>query len=196
MNHETKLKRFETAVFEEIETKTAMAESDSKEEFEEKLRESTDRQLQKSYEYIQNETAKIKKNTKRELAKLGLLNKRALINKRNELVESIFSAVEEKIVAFNKTQEYQDFLLDEVEAFAKKYELSDIEIHIGDIDVNKENYIKKAYKLPCSIVLDNNIKLGGFAIKDNVNYKYYDYTLQSKLCDSRDEFILNSEFAL
>lgn len=196
MNHETKLKRFEEAVFDEIESKTAQATADSKEEFERKLKESTDRQLQISYNDIQSKAVNIKKQTKRELARIGLDNKRTLINKRNELVDSIFDSVETKVNDFLKTQEYQDYLLDEVESFSKKYKLSDIEIHIGNIDFDKELYIKKAYRLPCTIIVDKNITMGGFAIKDEVNCSYYDYTMNNKINEQRAVFVQNSPFAL
>lgn len=196
MEHEAKLKRFQTAVFTEIEAKAERETAESKDEFEQKLKESTDKQLQLSYEDIQNKTADIKKQTKRELSKIGLDNKRILIGKRNDLLQSIFKNVESKILDFVKTQDYQDLLLDEVEAFSNKYELSDVEIHVGCADFNKAMYIEKAYKLPCTTILDTNILLGGFAVKDSKGSLYYDYTLGNKLLEYRVEFLSNNEFAL
>lgn len=196
MEHEVKLKRFQSAVFSEIETRNAKMSAEFKAEFEEKLKENTDRQLQISYDDIQRKTADIKKDTKRELAKMGLENKRTLITKRNELVEDIFDNIKTKIKEYIKTQEYQDYFLDEIENFYKKYEISDIEIYVGDIDINKKVYIEKAYKLPCNVILDKNIDLGGFAIKDTKNNFYYDYTLGNKLNINRVEFFTNSDFSL
>lgn len=196
MDQELKLKRFQSAVFSEIETRTARAKDESKEEFDAMLKESTDRQLQISYDYIQHETAELKKHTKRELAKLGLENKRKLLTNRNELVDSMFVAVEARVKKFVKTQEYQDYFLDEIESFSKKYKLTDVEIHVGYLDINNKNYIQKAYKLPCNIILDKSILLGGFAVKDTAESIYYDYTLHNKLKEARDNFSTNEAFAL
>lgn len=196
MDHNTRLDRFQTAVFSEIEAETIKSKLKSKQELDEKLKESTDKQLQISYEYIQSKTNQIKKDTKRELAKLGLENKRKLIIKRNELVESIFTAIEKRVVDFIKTQEYQDFLLDEVESFSKKYEFENVEIFVGEQDFKNEKYIQKAYKLSCTVLLDKSISLGGFAIKNTESNLYYDYTLGSKLNDEKTEFTKMSNFAL
>lgn len=196
MDREEKLNKFQSAVFNEIETKKDEATIESSKEFAKKLRDNTDRKLQMSYDSIQEKTGNIKKDTKRELAKIGLDNKRALISKRNELVEEMFKSIEDKISGFVKTQEYQDYFLDEIENFSKKYELSDVEIHIGENDKNKEIYIQKAYKLPCNIVIDKRITFGGFAVKDEESCMYYDYTLNNKLKENRVDFVGNTNFAL
>lgn len=196
MEHEEKLRKFQSAVFNEIETRKDKATVESSKEFAKKLRENNDRKLKMAYENIQQKTADIQKDTKRELARLGLENKRALITKRNELVETIFKSIEDKILSFVKTQEYQDYFLDEIENFSKKYELSDVEIYIGKFDEKKVIYIQKAYKLPCTVLVDKRIILGGFAIKDEKSGMYYDYTLDNKLNENRVEFVGNKNFAL
>lgn len=196
MEYEEKLKKFQSAVFNEIETKKDKATIESSKEFARKLRENTDRKLQTSYDDIQQKTADIKKDTKREIAKMGLDNKRTLISKRNELVETMFKSIENKILNFVKTQEYQDYFLDEIENFSRKYEISNVEIYIGQIDKNKEIYIQKAYKLPCSVVIDKRITLGGFAIKDEESCMYYDYTLHNKLKENKVDFVGDKYFVL
>ncbi len=196
MDHNTRLDRFKTAVFSEIEAETIKSKLTSKQEFDDKLKENTDKHLQASYDYIQSKTNEIKKDTKRELAKLGLENKRKLLNKRNELVDSIFAAIEKKITDFIKTQEYQDFLLDEIESFSNKYQIDDVEIFVGALDFKNEVYIQKAYKLNSTVILDKNITFGGFAIKDTKSNIYHDYTLHSKLEQQKTDFTLKNDFAL
>lgn len=189
-----KLAKFQEAVFAEINLKTAQIQQEAELYKEQALQKCKDEQLDESYHLIQNKSEEIKQECKRDVAKFSLDSKRELLLKRNEITAKIFDNIREKISSFVISADYKKYLLDAIKDFSKKQNISDITIMVSKNDITFENEIKEAYALPCKVVENNDILLGGFVASDEHRSIYFDETLEQKLQDQKAYFIEHSKF--
>lgn len=188
-----KLAKFQDAVFAEINLKTAQIKQEAEEYKEQELKKSKEKQLDESYHLIQDKSEEIKQEFKREVAKFSLDAKRDLLLKRNEITSKIFDNIRVKLSNFTTTDDYKTYLLDAIKEFSNK-QISDINIMVNTNDMAFEKEIRKTYALPCNVIENNDILLGGFVACDQQRNIYFDETLEQKLQDQKTYFIEHSNF--
>lgn len=196
MDQNSKLQKFETAVFAEIDAKTEIIKHQAEDFKNSELEKNKDIQLLKSYNEIQKKSQEIRKKFKRDVAKFGLDSKRNILIKRNEITKKVFDNVTEKLNSFYNSAEYDNYMQKKLKSFSDKNALSDVEICVGEKDFANAESLKAAYSLPCSISLDKSIQIGGFILKDNKKNIYFDETLSYILSEQKEYFIQNSELFL
>lgn len=196
MEQQEKLSKFETAVFSEIDDQVEELRHEAEEAIEQELRKNKEDQLQRSAEEIQKKSQEIRKAYKREVAKFGLEAKRRILQKRAELTDSVFSAVAARLEAFHSSAEYGPYLLGRIKAFSQEYGLADVKILVGEADFALASKIRKAYSLPCEVLCDRSVSLGGFIVRADGDSAFYDETLGQKLAEQKTFFIEKSDLYL
>lgn len=197
MDQENKLKKFENAVFQEIETKIAEMHNSALAYEEEELEINVNAQLAKSYLQIQAQVQEIRRNARREVAKFSLVSKRDILKKRISLMEQAFDNVKVRLREYMKTDEYKKNLLSEVSSLTKSQAgLTNVKLFVAEQDFSFATELKAACAVPCEVEKDAQIKCGGFILRDDNACLYFDETLETKLYDQKSYFIENSGLAL
>lgn len=196
MDQSRKLKKFESAVFAEVDAKTELIKQEAEELRNSELEKNKDVQLEKSYKEIQKKSQELKKKFKREVAKYGLDAKRKILVKRTEITKKVFDDVAKKLLSFYNSDEYNTYIINKLKKFSNENSISDVTIYVGKKDYENPQNIKEAYSLPCTVVEDKSINLGGFIVKHADKNIYFDETLDTILAEQKEYFIQNSELFL
>lgn len=192
-NEQTKLAKFQAAVFAEIDAKAAQIEEEAKKKRDEELEKIKDEQITKSFYYIQQKVDEIKKEFKQEVAKFSLEQKHNVLLKRNEIIDKIFASVKQQLLDYSNTAEYKNYLLTSIKKFAETEQFDSIEIMVRSKDMEFANEIQQAYGKGCTVKENNSIELGGFIACNNEQGIYYDGTLEQKLDEQKKHFIEHSQ---
>lgn len=195
MEQITKLEKFKTAIFEEVETESYKIIEDAKQQKKSSLEKEEMNQLQKSYITIRQSTLDIVQKYRSELALCELNSKKEILKKRNAMIDKMFLSIEQNIKSFIMSTDYNDYLFKKLACFQSQNPLNDVIIFVSTKDYKLSDSLKQIYTLNCDIVEDSTI-LGGFKIQDNKQNLYFDETLSQKLIDQKNEFINTSKFAL
>ncbi len=115
--------------------------------------------------------------------------KRNLLALREKLVNELFSEVENKLIAFTKTDEYQDYLVRKLAQvpydggiiYARKEDVGFIKKHTDDKDVT----IRERY-----------FKIGGFTYISQSQDSEYDFSIDTNFADQTEWFIDHSGFTI
>ena len=64
---------------------------------------------------------------------------------------------------------------------------------VGENDIKLADGIKAAYSLPCEVVLDRSVRLGGFIVRDDTDSVYFDESLGQKLNEQKVFFVEHNQ---
>lgn len=191
-----KLKKFQDAVFAEVNAKAVQIKQEAEQYKEQELENNKTKLLEQSFILVENKTLEIKNKYKLEVAQHSLNAKRDILLKRNELTTKIIDNVKLKLKDFIKTTDYKDYLLKKIKSFSENEKLSDVTIFVMKDDMIFEQEIKTAYGLPCSIKINDEILFGGFIACDANCSVYFDETLEQKLLKQNSYVIENCKFEI
>lgn len=197
MEQEQKFRKFQAAVFAEVDAKVEQIRAQAQEQKEKELQQNEEEQIARASATVQKKMQEIKQESKREIAKTSLDAKRSILLKRSQLEEQIFESVRQRLAGFAASDAYEEYLLSQIAAFAKANPLPHVEILLRECDLPLAKKVQAAYSLPCEVKADNMaVGLGGFIVRDNKNGLYFDETFSQKLAEQKTYFIENSAFAL
>lgn len=188
-----KLSKFQTAVYAEVDMKTAQIRHDAELYKERELERNKDQQLDISYNQIQKKSDEIKKQCKSDVAKFSIEAKHSVLLKRNEITQRVQNNVTKALTEFAKSPEYATYLVKAIQEFSNKYNYSNINIFVCKRDMPLAKQIAEAYKLPCTVGETNEISIGGFIASDEKDGKYFDETFEQKLSEQKAYLIQNSK---
>lgn len=149
-------------------------------------------EAQKLYdEYVFAATQKMTLNDGIEAQKLSFELKKRVIAARQEITDSVFKNVTEKIKEFTSTAAYADFLTASAEKMVEICGNNEIVIYLRSEDKIYEKIIK-AVSASISTAVDDTITLGGiYCICEKKSLKLND-CLEAKLESSKEWFYENS----
>ncbi|MDM8156258.1 V-type ATP synthase subunit E [Amedibacillus dolichus] len=116
---------------------------------------------------------------------------RRLMKKRNELAESVFSEVIEKIREFTESKDYEALLSD------KARELSQLSyphpsIYVREADLSYADQIRNAFTDGAEVCADDSIRYGGMRLECLVSGIVIDETFDARLNEQKEWFYQNS----
>ena len=172
-----KLKRFRDAVTadaqEQAEEMLSQARAES-EEIRQKARADAQRERAHLEEQINQRAEAI---LSKDISQAALASQRRVLLKREELYDSVFDTVKEKIAAFRKSGEYKQWLADTVKACEDKYPGQQPEVHASPEDA------PLIFAEP-----DETIRLGGVCVYFKEIGIVLDCTLDTRLERERKSF--------
>lgn len=188
-----KLAKFQSAVFAEIDMKTAQIKQEAELLKEQELEKNKDIQLEKSYNHIQKRSNEIMKKYKRDVAKFSMDRKRDVLLKRGEITERVFNTVREQLGAFTETDEYKPFLCDAVKRAVASEACSSAKLLLREVDMPMAAELKQLFSCPCEVCDSRDVKIGGFILVDQAQGVYLDETLEQRLIEQKDYFMQHSQ---
>ena len=138
--------------------------------------------------------AKIEAKAKMEVAEYEKAKKSEIYQKRLSYRTEVFSAAEEKLKLFTKSDAYLQYL---EETFAKISDKvsNNLTIFLANEDTIAASYFQKKLQ-EAEIKTDDSIEIGGFKIKDNDKSLILDCTLDAGLAAELDWFLLHSNLQI
>lgn len=146
--------------------------------------------LGEAYLRIQSELKKIDKE-KNELASKTLMeNKISLLNKRNEIIDSVKAMLKTRLSKYVKSEEYYQRMLNKINDHVDFMGKGDYIVYINYSD--KELYTKLANRFPdISFKVERKSldMIGGLRIHNLTNNMFIDDTLSKNLEEEMEEFL-------
>ncbi len=192
-NVDDKLEKFTRTVMMEVTQKRAeilkKAEQDKSKAYEQKELDF----LETAYECIQMEIRNARKEKHEEISRAVMERKRILFQKRSEIIEEVFSDLENEIVAFIKSQDYEAFLLDRVKKGCTTVGIGEILVYLNAPDMKLAKHIKEkiAKELDITIHVEEEVQdiMGGCKVLNKTKNIIVDYSILSNIEQQREEFL-------
>ncbi len=147
--------------------------------------------IKDAYELIQKEIGTKKSQIVSDIARREQNSRKELFNKRNEITQSVFDDVREKLKDFVNSDDYTQYLKRSAQQIAELFGDNDCVIYIKEQDSNKVDMIKTIIT-DCTVEFDESIELGGIKAYCKALNILADNTLDSKLDDEYAWFAENS----
>ena len=121
------------------------------------------------------------------------VEKRAQLNeKRAEITRNVFDSARDKLLAFTRSDAYEDFLKKSAAEFAKAFPDGEVVIYVKSEDEKYASVIAEAFGRECAVETDSSIVIGGCRCKAQNGKVMADDTLETRLEAQKDWFLRNS----
>lgn len=195
ISYADKERRFEHAIFCDIDKQIEELDDEVKRYREEALNNAKEELLDQLFLKMQEEIHKIKWESRKKITSTNLESYRKLLQFRSSLEEQVFQAVYQKLDLFVKSNKYKEFLLDKMQNTKEQYPLTSGIITVKQEDMQFKQDILKIFGSTFSVKSDPTIQLGGFMITSEVDSIIIDELLENTLEEQREWFYQNSNLA-
>jgi vacuolar-type H+-ATPase subunit E/Vma4 len=154
-----------------------------------KIQENIDRKTKK---FLNRELKALNTDFSSEINQIHTENNRKLIEKRENLLESIFTEVKEKLEVFVKSDDYKAWLEESIKESVDYLDTEPLTFSVKDNDDVIKTVLKNAVSIKYDLNASKNISIGGFKVKSDSKGLEIDRTFDKKLKDRRDWFYANS----
>lgn len=148
--------------------------------------------LREAYTLIQREMAAIRTEISSQLSRNEMESRQKLFEKRNQMANTVFEKVAEKLNEFTRTADYEKLLLESVKKIAQVLKSDDIIFFVRESDLKLSEKIKLAFPTSCEVKASKEIKIGGITGRSASLGLIVDETLDTKLDGQREWFYQNS----
>ena len=155
------------------------------------IEKATQEGIKDAYELIQKEIGTKKSQIVSDIARREQNSRKELFIKRNEITQSVFDDVREKLKDFVNSDDYTQYLKRSAQQIAELFGDNDCVVYIKEQDSNKVDMIKTIIT-DCTVEFDESIELGGIKAYCKALNILADNTLDSKLDDEYAWFAENS----
>lgn len=176
-----KLQRFSQAVYREVDEQIFSILEEATEMKNQIIDSSTDEGLEDAYNQIKEQKKKIELKYVRDISSAELENQRRVLLHRKELEKRLFDSVTARVIKFTESEEYTQWLSKKLESVS----LENATLYVKSSDKEKISALVKEGVIVCE---SDEILLGGFMAYYEEG-KLCDYTLDTALCDAKEQFI-------
>jgi vacuolar-type H+-ATPase subunit E/Vma4 len=148
--------------------------------------------LSEAYSDIQKAVSKSSRENNERVLKVEMELKKALILKREAIIEEVFSEVEEKIKAFLKSPDYEAWLLARARQAAEEVGGGDVLVYVMPEDMKYVQALKKELGNVEIEAGEDNSFLGGVKIYNRDKKVFADYSMQERLEAEKRSFLQTS----
>lgn len=145
--------------------------------------------LKKAYEHIQESLEKIEKDLNQEVTDAVIINKQALISRREELIKSIFSNVKNKLLSYKEKTDYKEYLEALVVEGLSINGQDEVHVFADSDDLPLINEIRVKINVHFTLSESENELLGGCLIQNKTKGLMYDYSFRGSLEEEKSSFL-------
>lgn len=196
LNQEEQTQKFFDAINQEAENKTQALTQKNKELLEQGLKKAEEKAKAQADAMIERERLLGEQALNRTVSANIRKARTSLTDKRAEITNRVFEDAKNKLLAFTKSDEYEEFLKRSVQHFAELFPEGDAVIYIKSEDESFAPVIKAAFKRECSVEADASIVIGGCRCKVKGGNVTADDTLETRLENQKDWFLHNSKMTV
>ncbi|MGM0435867.1 MAG: V-type ATP synthase subunit E [Bacillota bacterium] len=146
----------------------------------------------KTKKYLNRELKNLNTDFSSEINRIHTENHRKLMEKRENLLETIFDDVRKKLADFVKSDDYKTLLEKTVKETVDYLGTESLTFTVGEEDEGVKNVLKETLSSKYEVKTSKTITIGGFKVKSESKGLEIDRTLDKKLKDQRDWFHANS----
>jgi V/A-type H+-transporting ATPase subunit E len=188
---EEKFNKFSYMVMKEADAKKKEMISKAEKERAEMISEKERILLKKAYDHIHEAIAKIEKEHNEEVSKAILASKQAVFNRRQEILESVFSNVRKKLDIFKQSEEYKVFMIETIMKGLEKTGQGEKQVFIDGEDIPIVEEIKAKSGVTFDLLESEEQLLGGCLICNKTKGIMYDYSFVNRLEAEKSAFLEN-----
>ncbi len=152
--------------------------------------------LAELYSKIQDEISEIRDSSTQNISRTESGFRQKLLLRREELTQSVFDAVGQKLLAYTKTDDYKAWMLKLAKSLSEIHDYTNNTIMIRRKDYEFSVEIEKLFSKGCRILADDGIRIGGIKLMNQSVGIFVDETLDAKLEDQRPWFYSHSQLAV
>ena len=148
--------------------------------------------LEDAYAEIQRAVSKYSKESNERVLKFEMGLKKNLLLRREEIIDEVFKAVEDKLSAFTQTDEYKIWLEKKIEKACKEVGRGKKNVFVSEKDLKYKADLESKIDMIDVAKCDDEDIIGGATVY-NVDRKVFaDYTLKQLLDEQRHLFLQTS----
>ncbi|WHH61221.1 V-type ATP synthase subunit E [Petroclostridium sp. X23] len=145
--------------------------------------------LEDAYVKIQKEIRKTDKEKNEMISRAVMESKKALLQKREEIIEEIFNNIMKRIQSFLETPDYYTFLMQNILQGRQQVGQGEIIIYINKSDVSLIDKIKQQLSEPLEIQVDQEDIIGGCKVFNKTKGTLIDDSLAAKIAQQKECFL-------
>ena len=192
VTNEEKLSKFNQAIHHYAEEQRRKIEEEVERFKEKELSEAEDEVLREAYQLIQKEMAQMRNNITKEMAHREMDARRELLEKRQQIMESVFQQAGEKLKEFAASPDYPTWMERHCKEIAKTFVKPGTVLYLRSEDLSMKDALQKAFGAGCEFRADESIRLGGIRAQNLEMGLMADDTLDALLENQREWFEENS----
>ena len=155
----------------------------------ERLKEAEEEAKRESQRKIKENLRKSRNRKTAQFAKEARENRSKLFVERSRMVDEIFEAAGEKLIAYSATDDYKEALRNSAREIAALFEDNDCVIMLSERDMSAAEEIKGFFGGNVQVQADQNITIGGIKCFCESKSIIADETLDTKLQAQREWFV-------
>lgn len=156
------------------------------------LAKAEDEVLREMYSRIQDEISDIRGDATRTVSREEAKYRQNLLLRREEITRAVFQQVRTRLIAYARTEEYKDFMLQLAKEMSGKYPLDNSVVLIRADDYHMAAEMDKIFHGKCRILADDAIRIGGIKLMNQSVGIFVDETLDGRLEDQKPWFYSHS----
>lgn len=188
---DNRVSKFVTAITREAEEQKLRIEQETKDFIARELEKAEMEALQDSYKLIQRSASNIRIDIGCELSAKLMENRRVLLQRREAIANEVMKEAAEKVEAFVRSPEYEDFLVRSAAKTAALFGGRKVTFFVAPGDIKFRARLEAAVP-GCTVNPDDSIRLGGLRTSDGDGKRVADDTLDARLASQREWFRKNS----
>jgi vacuolar-type H+-ATPase subunit E/Vma4 len=147
------------------------------------------------YSSIQKEKRRLQKEKNSRILAVSYENKQKIASKREELVNGIFSEINDKVDSYINSEAYLGFLYKVVDKVATLYKNEQIQVTINKADQKYQQNLMDYNKKIVSVDLSLEDIKGGIIFKGLTTGKIFDNSLKSIITFERNNFLKSNKLS-
>ena len=195
MAQDDRVSKFVTAITREAEEQRQRIEQETKDFIASEMEKAEMEALNDSYKMIQRAVSNIRADVGSQLSSKMMENRRALLARREEILEEVLQKAGQRLAAFTGTADYAAFLTASAKKALAVLRTEKPTVYLRPADMSRQAEITAAIG-PCCFEEDANIRLGGLRMTDEAGKIAVDDTLDTRLAAQRTWFQQNSGLVL
>ncbi len=195
MAQDDRVSKFVTAITREAEEQRQRIEQETKDFIASEMEKAEMEALNDSYKMIQRAVSNIRADVGSQLSSRMMENRRALLARREEILEEVLGKAGERLAAFTGTADYAAFLTASAKKALAVLRTEKPTVYLRPADMSRQAEIAAAIG-PCRFEEDAGIRLGGLRMTDEAGKIAVDDTLDTRLAAQRTWFQQNSGLVL
>lgn len=145
--------------------------------------------LTEAYEEIQKIVAKYEKSGNEQVLKVEMELKKDLIKKREEIIDTVFDRVTAKIAVFQKTPDYQSWLVSLCRKAIQEIGSERCRIHLAQPDAHLQPVIAAEFPNAEIVADGGNEMIGGIKAESLEKHIFDDFSIAALLDRQRQVFL-------
>ncbi len=146
----------------------------------------------KTRKYLNRELKNLNTDFSSEINRIHTENHRKLMEKREDLLETVFESVKERLSDFVKSDAYKTLLEKTVKETVAYLDTDGLTFMVRDNDDSIKSVLENTLSIKYEVKPSKDIIIGGFKVKSQSKGLEIDRTIDKKLRDQRDWFHANS----